>query len=207
MATYHLTAPLTDRDVEQLNTGDVVYISGKAFTCRSRLHRWVLDEENPIPEETKDRDVLIHVGPIVLKEDEGWRLVSFMPTSSIRFEKWGARSVDEWGLHMIIGKTTMGEETMAMMREKKCVHVSPQCVSPNFWIDSIKIEDVRLFKELGSIEATWLMELDELGPFVVDIDCKGNNLYKDHESEVDRRREAALRKLGIDPDFKYTKLY
>ncbi len=207
MATYHLTAPLTDRDVEQLNTGDVVYISGKAFTCRSRLHRWVLDEENPIHEETKDRDVLIHVGPIVLKEDEGWRLVSFMPTSSIRFEKWGARSVDEWGLHMIIGKTTMGEETMAMMREKKCVHVSPQCVSPNFWIDSIKIEDVRLFKELGSIEATWLMELDELGPFVVDIDCKGNNLYKDHESEVDRRREAALRKLGIDPDFKYTKLY
>ena len=207
MATYHLTAPLTDRDVEQLNTGDVVYISGKAFTCRSRLHRWVLDEENPIPEETKDRDVLIHVGPIVLKEGEGWRLVSFMPTSSIRFKKWGARSVDEWGLHMIIGKTTMGEETMAMMREKKCVHVSPQCVSPNFWIDSIKIEDVRLFKELGSIEATWLMELNELGPFVVDIDCKGNNLYKDHESEVDRRREAALRKLGIDPDFKYTKLY
>ena len=32
-----------------------------------------------------------------------------MPTSSIRFEKWGARSVSEWGLHMIIGKTTSAD--------------------------------------------------------------------------------------------------
>jgi len=206
MATYHLTAPLKTEDVEKLNIGDVVYISGDIFTCRSRLHRWILDENHELPEEATKRNVLIHVGPVVIKEDEKWKLISFMPTSSIRFEKWGAKAVDQWNLKMIIGKTTMGEETMRMMMDKKCVHVSPQCVSPNLWLDSIQLESVDLFKELGSIEATWYMKLNELGPFVVDIDCKGNNLYKNHESEVDLRREEAYRSLGLS-DFEYTKLY
>lgn len=207
MATYYLNTPLSEQDVTQLKLGDLVYITGDAFTCRSRLHRWVLDEKHPLPEAGKQRDLLIHVGPIVLREDGGFKLVSFMPTSSIRFEKWGARAVDEWGLRMIIGKTTMGEETMAMMQKKKCVHVSPQCVSPNFWVQNIQITDVELFDELGTIEATWHMTIDKLGPFVVDIDCYGNNLYKNHEHEVDEAREKALEKLGIGTDFEYTKLY
>lgn len=206
MATYYLKTPLSEQDVTQLKIGDVVYVTGDAFTCRSRLHRWVLDENHPVPEAAKQRDLLIHVGPIVLRKD-GFKLISFMPTSSIRFEKWGARAVDEWGLRMIIGKTTMGEETMAMMQKKKCVHVSPQCVSPNSWIPNINITDVELFDELGTIEATWHMTVNALGPFVVDIDCYGNNLYKNHEHEVDTQREKALEKLGIGTDFEYTKLY
>jgi len=94
-----------------------------------------------------------------------------------------------------------------MMQKKKCVHVSPQCVSPNFWVQNIQITDVELFDELGTIEATWHMTVHELGPFVVDIDCEGNNLYKNHEQEVDDNREKALKALGIAPDFEYTKLY
>ena len=207
MATYHLKTPLSQTDVEQLNIGDVVYVSGDAFTCRSRLHRWVLDESHELPRAGKERDLLIHVGPIVLREDGRFKLISFMPTSSIRFEKWGARTVEQWGLRMIIGKTTMGQETMDMMKEKKCVHVSPQCVSPNSWVENIQITDVELFDELGTIEATWHMTVRELGPFVVDIDCRGNNLYKNHEKEVDEARQKALKALGIDPDFQYTKLY
>ena len=101
----------------------------------------------------------------------------------------------------------MGQETTDMMVKNKCVHVSPQCVSPNEWVDSIHISDVKLFKELGTIEATWHMDVNELGPFVVDIDCEGNNLYKAHEQEVDDARDKALAELGIGPDFEYTKLY
>ncbi len=206
MATYHLTAPLKDEDVERLNIGDVVYISGEIFTCRSRLHRWVIDEKHPLPQEAENRNVLIHVGPVVIKEEEKWKLISFMPTSSIRFEKWGAAAVEQWNLKMIIGKTTMGKETMEMMKEKKCVHVSPQCVSPNLWLDSIKLEHVDLFQELGSIEATWYMELNELGPFIVDIDSRGNNLYLNHEQEVDKSRDAIFEEMGLN-GFEYTKLY
>lgn len=204
---HYLTAPLKDEDVTKLKLGDTVYISGEVFTCRSRLQKYVFDEKNPLPFSTEERNVLIHNGPIVVKEDGKWRLVSFMPTSSIRFEKWGAKSVDEWGLKMIVGKTTMGEETAKMMKEKKCVHVSPCSVSPNLWIDSIEVQDVYLYDELGRIEAAWFFKLDKLGPFIVDIDTEGNNYFDAMDEDIAKRKADALKKLGIGEDFEFTKLY
>lgn len=207
MAEYHLQAPLTEADVTKLNIGDTVYISGKAFTCRSRLQKYIFNENHTLPFTTTDRNILIHNGPVVVKENGKWRLVSFMPTSSIRFEKWGALSVDNWNLRMIVGKTTMGPDTAAMMKEKKCVHVSPQSVSPNQWIDSIKVEDVYLYDELGRIEAAWFFELDDIGPFIVDIDTNGNNYFDALDQEIQKNKDLALKKLGIDPNYQYTKLY
>ena len=207
MAEYHLTAPLTDRDVEQLKIGDTVYISGEAFTCRSRLQKYIFDEGNILPFSTQNRNVLIHNGPIVIKEAGKWKLVSFMPTSSIRFEKWGARSVEQWDLKMIVGKTTMGEKTARMMKEKKCVHVSPRSVSPNLWIDSIEVQDVYLYDELGRIEAAWFFKLKDLGPFIVDIDTQGNNFFDQLDQTIAEKKKQALRDLGIDPDYEFTKLY
>ena len=207
MAEYHLTSPLTDEDVKKLKLGDTVYISGECFTCRSRLQKYIFDEGNVLPFDTKDRNILIHNGPIVVKEDGKWKLVSFMPTSSIRFEKWGAKSVDEWGLKMIVGKTTMGEKTAQMMKEKKCVHVSPRSVSPNLWIDSIEVQDVYLYDELGRIEAAWFFKMNDLGPFIVDIDCEGNNYFDRLDKDIANKKDEALKKLGIDESFEFTKLY
>ena len=91
MAEYHLISPLRDEDVEKLKLGDTVYISGNCFTCRSRLQKYIFDEKNVLPFDTKDRNILIHNGPIVIKENGKWKLMSFMPTSSIRFENGGQR--------------------------------------------------------------------------------------------------------------------
>ena len=207
MAEYHLTSPLTDEDVKRLKLGDTVYLSGECFTCRSRLQKYIFDENNVLPFDTKDRNILIHNGPIVVKENGKWKLMSFMPTSSIRFEKWGAKSVDKWNLKMIVGKTTMGEKTAKMMKEKKCVHVSPRSVSPNLWIDSIEVQDVYLYDELGRIEAAWMFKLHDLGPFIVDIDCEGNNYFDKLDGEIEERKQSALKELGIEESFEFTKLY
>ncbi len=207
MSEYHLTSPLTEEDVRKLKIGDTVYISGPAFTCRSRLQKYIFDEGNTLPFNTDSRNVLIHNGPIVIKENGSWRLVSFMPTSSIRFEKWGAKSVEQWKLKMIVGKTTMGKKTAEMMKKCGCVHVSPRSVSPNLWIDSIKVQDVHLFDELGSIEAAWFFDVNELGPFIVDIDCEGNNFFDDLDEKIAERKNEALKNLGIDEDYEFTKLY
>ena len=207
MAEYHLTAPLTDSDVEQLKIGDTVYISGEVFTCRSRLQKYIFDEGNTLPFSTENRNILIHNGPIVIKEDGKWKLVSFMPTSSIRFEKWGARSVEQWNLKMIVGKTTMGAKTAEMMKQRKCVHVSPRSVSPNLWIDAIEVQDVYLYDELGRIEAAWFFKLHDLGPFIVDIDTRGNNFFDQLDGQIAQRKNQALLDLDIDPDYEFTKLY
>jgi tartrate/fumarate subfamily iron-sulfur-dependent hydro-lyase beta chain len=207
MAKYNLKIPLQDRDIEKVRIGDLVYFSGKAFTCRSRLQKYIFDEKHILPFSTKDKNLLIHVGPIIRKKENRWKLISFMPTSSIRFEKWGPKSVKEWGLKAIIGKTTMGEASTQAMKENKCIHVSPVCVSPNLWLDSIKVEDVFLLDELGSIEASWQLEINNLGPFLVDIDCHGNNYFDSLDIKIQQKKMKVYHDLGIPDDFEYTKLY
>jgi tartrate/fumarate subfamily iron-sulfur-dependent hydro-lyase beta chain len=206
MAEYFLNTPLSDKDITPLKVGDIVYFSGKAFTSRSRLQKYAFNEGHDLPFSTKERNLLIHVGPIVIKKDGEWELVTFMPTSSIRFEKWGPLSIKEWGLKAIIGKTTMGKETMEAMRENKCIHVSPQSVSPNLWKQSIKVEEVFLFDELGTIEASWQLSIDKLGPFIVDIDSQGNNYFDELDIKIEEARIREYERLGISEDFEYTKL-
>ena len=66
---------------------------------------------------------------------------------------------------------------------------------------------VHLFDELGSIEAAWFFSLDELGPFIIDIDAEGNNLFDTMDVDIAERKRAAMEKLGIGDDFEFTKLY
>lgn len=207
MAEYYLNIPLKDEDVTQLKIGDMVYFSGPVFTGRSRIHRYIFDEGNTLPFETENQNVMIHVGPVVIKNNKEWDMVSFMPTSSLRFEKWGPASIRDWKLKAIIGKTTMSQKTMEAMKKYKCVHVSPQSISPNLWLDSITIKDVYLFDELGSIEASWQLQLDKLGPFIVDIDCQGNNYFDIMDKRIEENKKQAYKDLNIHPDFEYIKLY
>ena len=207
MNEYHLTAPLKQSDIKKLRIGDIVYLSGKAFTCRSKLQRSVFDEGLRLPENLLENDILIHVGPVIRKREGRYKLISFMPTSSVRFEKWGALSIEKWGLKVIVGKTTMGDETAKAMQRFGCVHLSPRSVSPNLWVDSIEIEGVDLFDEMGSIEAPWQLSINELGPFVVDMDTQGGRLFEVLDKEIERNLDKAYKDLGIPEDFKYTKLY
>ena len=207
MATYHLTAPLSEEDVTKLHIGDTVYLSGECFTCRSKLQRYIFDEGHTLPFTPGPGSMLIHNGPIIVKEDGKWVLKSFMPTSSIRFEKWGAKSIKAWNLRLICGKTTMGENTLKAMQKHKCVHVSPRSVSPLLWLKSITVKGVDLYDEIGSIEAPWHFELNELGPFIVDMDTHGKNLFSELDDTIAENKKKVFAELGIDPNFHYTKLY
>jgi tartrate/fumarate subfamily iron-sulfur-dependent hydro-lyase beta chain len=207
MSEYHITTPVGDKQIERLRIGDTVTVTGAAFTCRSKLQRYIFDEHHALPTALGSYDVLIHTGPIVLDRPDGYHLVAFGPTSSIRFEKWGARSIRDWGLKIIIGKTTMGAETAAAMKEYHCIHLSPQSICPNQWCESIKITGVELLEEMGSIEAPWKLSLDRLGPFVVDIDTTGSNMFDVLAEQVHDRAKNAYKMLGIPDDFTMTKLY
>ena len=207
MTEHYLQSPLSEADARRLKPGDQVFFSGEVFTCRSRLQRYVFDEAHALPFSTAERNVLIHVGPVVLRENNQWRLVAFTPTSSIRFEKWGPQSIEKWGLRAIIGKTTMGAATAAAMKKHGCVHLTPPFVGSNLFLNSITIQDVFLFDELGAIEAAWLLKLDKLGPFVVDIDSEGNNYFESLDRRIEANMRVARQMLNIPEDFSFTKLY
>lgn len=207
MSEFHLEVPLKDEDIKKLKIGDLVYFSGEAWTCRSRLQKYVFDEGHTLPFSTRERNLLIHVGPVIIKEDGKWQLLSFVPTSSIRFEKWGPSSVKELGLKAIVGKTTMGKSTAFAMKKNICIHATPLGVTPNLYLEQIKIKDVCWFEELGSIEAGWILELKDLGPFMIDIDSEGRNHFDELDRVIEANKRKAYERLKIPEGFEYTKLY
>jgi len=207
MREFHLTVPLRNEAIKRIEIGDLVYFSGEAWTCRSRLQKYVFDEGKALPFSTNERNLLIHVGPVVIKEMDKWKLLSFAPTSSTRFEKWGAKSVKAFGLKAIVGKTTMRANTQQAMKENVCIHATPIGIRPNLYLEQIKIKDVFLLDQLGDIEAAWILELADLGPFLVDIDSHGRNYFDELDSVIDSNRKKAYQYLNIPEDFKYTKLY
>jgi len=207
MAEFHLEVPLRDEEIVKLKIGDIVYFSGEAWTGRSRLHKHVFDEGHPLPFSAKERNLLIHAGPVVVREDGKWKLTAFTLTSSIQVEKWGPRAVKEWGLKAILGKTTMGEPTRLAMKETLCIHAAPVGITPGLFLEQIKINDVFWFDELGSMEAAWMLALKELGPFLVDIDVEGRSYFDHLNGLIQENKKKAYRKLGIPEDFEYSKLY
>lgn len=207
MAEYHLTVPLKDEDILELKAGDLVYFSGSAWTCNTRLQRYVFDEGKTLPFSPKDRNLIIHAAPVVVKEKGKWKMMSFMPGASIRFEKWGAKCIEKFGLKAIIGRTTMGFKTLRAMVDHICIHCTTIGVAVQEYLGEMDVEDVYLYDELGEVEAAWLLKLRDLGPFLVDIDTKGNNYFDMLDPIIEGKKRYVYSKLGIPRDFEFTKLY
>lgn len=178
MATKHLTIPLSEDDARSLNVRDTVYLNGRIFTCRSQFQIRAL-EQDTVPElDFRVHNVMFHMGGIVKKEADRWKVVSLLATSSIRFEKLGAAIVRKMGLRAVIGKGTMGEQTMQEMKSFGCVHLSWGGLMGNILAQRVaNVVEVYDLETLGQLEATWVLDVENFGPFVVSIDTKGNNLF------------------------------
>lgn len=207
MAEHHLTVPLSNDQIIKLKAGDLVYFSGTAWTCNTKLQDYVFEQKHSLPFSAEGKNLVIHAAPVVVREGGQWRMASFMPGASIRFEKWGARCIEKFGLKAIIGRTTMGATTLRAMVANICVHCSPVGVPVQQFVEKIKVENVYLRDELGEVEAAWLLRLHDLGPMLVDIDTTGRNYYEALDGIIAEKKKKAYQKLGIPAGFEFTKLY
>ena len=141
----------------------------------------------------------------VTKVEGKWAIVSIEPTSSIRFERYGAAVVRKLGLRVLIGKTTMGRGTSDALREVGGVHLTKIGVCGNQLAPQVKsVRAVYFLQELGKTEATWLFEVESFGPFFVDMDARGNNYFEALDAEAGKRIEAVSRDMGIPAGYTYT---
>ena len=208
MADRRLQIPLTTEDILSLQLGDIVYFNGLIFTARSQFHVRAIDQGILPPIDFKRMNVLMHTGPVMKQTDEGWLPISIGPTSSLRFERYSPALIRKLKLRAIIGKTTMGEESMKAMKEVGCIHLTRLGAGAG-GTDSAnraKVKDVYFKDEVGSIEATWILDVNDFGPFIVDIDVQGNNLFHNLDKVTQQNMEKAFRRLGVSPEFKYTRL-
>ncbi len=203
----NLRLPMSESTARSLKLGEIVTVSGLLFTGRSRLHIRAIEENIFPPIDYERINCFFHVGPVMKKEDGIWRVVSCEPTSSIRFERYGANVVRKFRLRTLIGKTTMGARTAAALKEVGGVYLSKIGLSGNSLRKQIrKVHNVYFLDELGKTEATWIYEVEEFGPFFVAIDAEGNNYFELLASDVEKKIPEIEREMGIAPDYAFTEV-
>jgi fumarate hydratase class I len=174
-----LTAPLSEADVRQLKVGDVVLISGRMFTGRDAVHSHLMKHEPPVD---LNGSVLYHCGPVVVKDDNGWRVTAAGPTTSIREEPYQGEIIRRYGVRAVIGKGGMGAKTLAALQQHGAVYLNAIGGAAQFYARAItKVDDVSLL-EFGTPEAMWHLQVDSF-PAIVTMDAHGNSLHKDIEQE------------------------
>ena len=200
--------PMTEEDIKSLKLGEMVTVSGLLFTGRSRFHiRAIADDVYP-PIDYEKINCFFHVGPVMRQEEDGeWKVVSCEPTSSIRFERYGADVVRKFKLRTLIGKTTMGPGTAQALKEVGGIYLSKIGLSGNALKDQVKkVHDVHFLDELGKTECTWIYEVDHFGPFFVAMDSEGNNYFEDLAREAESKMPEIEKELGIPAGYDYTEV-
>ena len=172
-----LTTPIRNEDIEDLNVGDIVFLDGYLVTCRDMGHRRLIDLGMRLPVEL-DGMAILHAGPIVAKDGEGWRMVSIGPTTSMRMEVHEKEFIKQTGVKLIIGKGGMGPETVEGCAAYKAVHaVFPGGCAVLAASEVEEIEKVE-WLDLGMPEALWVSRVKNFGPLIISIDTQGNNLFE-----------------------------
>ncbi|KAF5423195.1 MAG: Tartrate dehydratase alpha subunit [Candidatus Methanocomedens sp.] len=176
---HHLTTPLTQDDIMELQAGDIVYLSGTIYTARDEAHLRILeltDGGKPLPFDLEGA-VLYHCGPLMQKNKGGWRTVAAGPTTSARMTDMTPQVLDNYNVRAIIGKG--GMKNIAPALEDRCVYLAYTGGCAALAVDMIKdVRDVH-WLDLGMPEAVWVLEVENFGPLIVGVDAKGRDLYEE----------------------------
>lgn len=182
-----LTTPIRNEDIEDLAAGDIVYLDGYLITCRDMGHRRLIDLGIKLPVEL-DGMAILHAGPIVAKDGEGWQMVSIGPTTSMRMEVHEKEFIKQTGVKLIIGKGGMGPETVEGCSAYKAVHaVFPGGCAVLAASEVEEIERVE-WLDLGMPEALWVSRVKNFGPLIISIDTKGNNLFESNKEKFNSKK-------------------
>jgi fumarate hydratase, class I len=172
-----LIAPLSEAQVRSLQVGDVVLISGEMFTGRDAVHTYLMKHDSPAD---LAGSVLYHCGPVVMKQNGGYKITAAGPTTSIREEPYQADIIKKYGVRAVMGKGGMGKRTLEGMKEAGAVYLNAIGGAAQYYARCIEdVIDVKLL-EFGIPEAMWRLRVRDF-PAIVTMDSHGNSLHADVE--------------------------
>jgi len=174
-----LRTPLTEEQVRSLKVGDVVLISGRAYTGRDAVHHHLMKHDPPVDLRGA---VLYHCGPVVRKDGDRWTVTAAGPTTSIREEPYQADVIKRYGVRAVVGKGGMGAKTLAALQDAGAVYLNAIGGAAQFYARTIKAVDGVSLMEFGTPEAMWHLSVEGF-PAIVTMDSHGNSLHKDIEQQ------------------------
>jgi L(+)-tartrate dehydratase beta subunit len=195
-----LTTPVSDADIARLKLGDVVYLDGILYTAREGVYRKIVDEGRGLPESVSAlTNVNFHCSPAAsVRPDGTYAVEAVTATASFRFGKSMSRWFDKTGAKVIVGKAGLTETAY---REWYVPHGAVYLTTVGYGLGatygrSIKrVVEVHWLRELGVAQALWVLEVERLGPFLVEGDREGRSLFALANREINARLREVYRDL------------
>lgn len=169
-----MTPPLTDADVERLQIGDRVLISGAIYTGRDAAHKRLTDliqAGESLPFDIKGQ-IIYYVGPSPAKP--GRPVGAAGPTTSYRMDAYAPELI-RLGLKGMIGKGARNREVKEAMSKYKAVYFAAIGGAGALMAQAIRKAEIVAYEDLGP-EAIRKLEVEEF-PVIVVNDVQGNDLY------------------------------
>ena len=165
--------PLTQKDIESLNCGDAVYLTGSIITGRDKAVKKLkemIDSGEKLPV-VINGETIFYVGPTF----KDGKITSAGPTTSKRMDGIVEPLLNN-GLKGIIGKGNVSQGVQDALKNNQAVYFAAIGGAGALSAKCIKKVDLICFGEYGT-EAVYKFELEKL-PVIVAFDLKGNNIYK-----------------------------
>lgn len=172
---HSLTLPLAEKTVRQLKVGDRLTLTGRVFTARDAVHKYL--SEGGSPGCNLRNAVIYHCGPIICGHAPDYILNAAGPTTSMREEQYMPSLIERFRFRAIIGKGGMGNGTLSACQKYGCVYLQTVGGAAQLLGTAVKhIRGAYLEDKFGSPEAIWEFEVQDF-PAVVTMDTHGNNLH------------------------------
>lgn len=208
-----LSTKPTRKDLAALSIGDIVYLDGLIYTGREGVYMRAVEEKCPLPLKLPEVSAAnFHCSPAATVEPDGSLTVGAVTaTASFRFSKW----IGEWlrlsGAKLIIGK---GGMTSRDYKEHFVPNAAIYLTTVGYGTGALlgrgikRAHGVYWREELGLAQAMWLIEAENMGPFIVESDLEGNSLFERENAKVSANlarvyegtKPAVLKRFGETDD-------
>lgn len=215
MKEVRLDCPVRPEALKELRLGDRVYLDGVIFTGREGLYQRYMGEgqETPVPL-PEISNVNFHCSPAAARREDGsFDVKAVTATASFRFGKWMDAFFKRSGVKLIVGK---GGMTSADYKATYVPNGAIYLTTVGYGLGATygrairKVHAAHWLEDLGIAQAIWVLEVERMGPFIVESDAEGNSLFELCNAEVNKNLDKlyaglpqpALRRFGETIDRK-----
>jgi fumarate hydratase subunit beta len=188
MTEHRLKIPISEETIRKLKLGDMVYLTGRAYTQTYAIAEIVdaVKKGEKLPWLKNLKNSVFPHGT-----------ASF--TSSARYNWITPEFIKLTGVRAIMGKGGMSQAVLDAMETYGCVYLAGGG-GINFFFEKGVEKTVNLgwpnvikaFRRINVLE----LHLKDFGPFPVTMDANGNSMYDEFEKRVEEKLPAITKKLG-----------
>lgn len=208
-----LSTTPTPEALAELKLGDIVYLDGLIYTAREGVYMRALEQNANIPMELPAESAAnFHCSPAAaINPDGSYNMGAVTATASFRFSKWIGEWIAKSGAKLIIGK---GGMSVKDYKEHFVPNGAIYLTTVGYGTGALlgrgvkRVKTVHWNEELGLAQAMWVLEAENMGPFIVESDLAGNSLFERENEKISANlaklyegtKPAVLKRFGETDD-------